>query len=134
MARMPILLVLITRRRKEGHSVQPWIHCQHATQHIQSQRWHVVEHVIWQCKLWLIVVSSLLPNCTDCLFCQSLQQLLATNQQAKATSQKASILMAEVMRQTTLTQCFNPPVAAAVPSTALDYRFLEVEGQHSSIY
>jgi hypothetical protein len=79
-----------------------------------------------------MVVSSLLPNCTDCLLCQSLQQLLATNQQAKATRQRASISTAEAMRQTTLTQCFNPPVAdvaAIVPSTALGYGFLDVEGQ-----
>jgi hypothetical protein len=78
----------------------------------------------------LIVVLSLLPNCTDCLFCQSLQQLLATNQQAKARSQQASVLMAEAMRQTTLMQWFNPPPVAAVaapvvPAPPSGYRFFE---------
>jgi hypothetical protein len=67
------------------------------------------------------------------LFCQSLQQLLATNQQAKARSQQASILMAEAMRQTSLTQCFNPPVAAVAASPVAPpsgYRFFEgAEGQ-----
>jgi hypothetical protein len=80
-------------------------------------------------------VSSLLPNCTDCLFCQSLQQLLATNQQAKARSQQeqASVSTAEAMRQTTLTQCFNPPVPVAAPvapPAPSGYRFFDgPEGQ-----
>jgi hypothetical protein len=52
-------------------------------------------------------------------FSKSLKQLLDTNQQAKAAShQQVSMSMAESLRQTTLTQCFSPPIAAAHTSSS----------------
>jgi hypothetical protein len=50
------------------------------------------------------------------------------NQQAKAVSQQVTMLTAEALRQTTLTQCFNPPVAA-VPASASGYRMIKIDGQ-----
>jgi hypothetical protein len=90
------------RDQEKGRSVQPWLCCQHDAQHIQPQRRHVVKHISWQCKL-LIVVCFLHSNCTNFFLFQSMQQWLATNQQAKAASQQATMSAAEALCQTTLT-------------------------------
>jgi hypothetical protein len=77
----------------------------------------------------LIVVCFLLSSCTNFFFFQSLKQLLATNQQAKAAShQQASTLKAEELRQTTLTQCFSPPFAAA-PASSSGYTKIMFKGE-----
>jgi hypothetical protein len=76
----------------------------------------------------LIVICFLLSNCSNFFFFQSLQQLLVMNQQAKAVSQQATMSTAEALHQTTLTKCFNPPVAA-VPASVSGYRMIKIDGQ-----
>jgi hypothetical protein len=76
-----------------------------------------------------LFVCFLLSNCTNFFFFHSLQQLLAMNQQAKAASQQATMLTAEALCQTTLTQCFNPPVAAVVPASVSGYRMIKIDCQ-----
>ena len=63
-----------------------------------------------------------------------MEKLLATNEQAKQQTATTATSTADAMRQTTLTQCFNPPVAvvppaAIVPTPTSDYRMVEVDGQ-----
>jgi hypothetical protein len=64
--------------------------------------------------------------------------LLATNQQAKAQQQQeqaaSTMSAAEAMRQTTLTQCFDPPVVAdaaapAASAASAGYRVIDIDGQ-----
>lgn len=63
---------------------------------------------------------------------QSIQHLLATNKEANESHEKKKLFSrAEQMRQTTLTQCFDPPVPVAEPepSMASGYRMIEIDGQ-----
>jgi hypothetical protein len=60
--------------------------------------------------------------------------LLATNQQAKQEQEnkQQQMSMAEHMHQTTLTQCFNPPIATAPappPAPASGYRCMDINGK-----
>ncbi len=67
------------------------------------------------------------------MFLQSLQQLLATNRQAKEeqANRQQQMSTAEQMRQTTLTQCFgsaNPPPDPPPVVSASGYRHYSVDG------
>jgi hypothetical protein len=65
-----------------------------------------------------------------------LQQLLATNQQAKQEQEQENkqqkVSTAKHMHQTTLMQCFDPPVATApAPPLTMSsgYRCIDIDGQ-----
>ncbi len=76
----------------------------------------------WFCLLLLLFS-------TNIIYLQSFNQLIANNKQvAAANSTNSNVGIADAMRQTTLTQCFNPPRPAATTTLPDGYSTFVIDG------